>query len=221
VSASVKVMRDLYDRSARRPLCVPKLWLVDNLMVKEIQGCKTHRDYVDLLSTPVFRICPFMVSFKRRLKLFERIVTTSRIEMQGVNDGNPFNTNPLKPGIPVQIMRGRVLEDGLATLNKLGRNLRQRINVQYLNEAGTRESGVDAGGLFKEFWTDLCAIAFNPNYALFRVTEGESFKIVGVCATVDFFTHALLSCTRRRAKLPLPQSVVRGCTWIRNARCAI
>ncbi|CAB9510013.1 Probable E3 ubiquitin-protein ligase hulA (Partial), partial [Seminavis robusta] len=101
------------------------------------------------------------------------IVTTSRIEMQGVNDANPFNNNPLKPGIPVQIMRGRVLEDGLATLNKLGRNLRQRINVQYLNEAGARESGVDAGGLFKEFWTDLCAIAFNPNYALFRVTEDE------------------------------------------------
>ena len=173
VSSSSKVMRDLYDRSARRPLCVPKLWLVENLMVKEIQNCKTHGDYVALLSTPVLRICPFLVSFKRRLKLFERIVTTSRIEMQGVNDGNPFNSNPLKPGIPIQIMRGRVLEDGLATLNKLGRNLRQRINVQYLNEAGARESGIDAGGLFKEFWTDLCAIAFNPNYALFRVTEGK------------------------------------------------
>lgn len=45
--------------------------------------------------------------------------------------------------------------------------------MQYLNEAGTRESGVDAGGLFKEFWTDLCAVAFNPNYALFRVTDGK------------------------------------------------
>ena len=174
LSAASKVMRDLYDRSARRPLCVPKLWLVENLMVKEIQSCKTHGDYVSLLSTPVLRICPFLVSFKRRLKLFERIITTSRIEMQGVNDVNPFNSNPLKPGIPVQIMRGRVLEDGLATLNKLGRNLRQRINVQYLNEAGARESGIDAGGLFKEFWTDLCAIAFNPNYALFRVTEGKT-----------------------------------------------
>lgn len=178
VSASSKVMRDLYDRSARRPLCVPKLWLVENLMVKEIQSCKTHGDYISLLSTPVLRICPFLVSFKRRLKLFERIVTTSRIEMQGVNDVNPFNSNPLKPGIPVQIMRGRVLEDGLATLNKLGRNLRQRINVQYLNEAGARESGIDAGGLFKEFWTDLCAIAFNPNYALFRVTEGKPSSAV-------------------------------------------
>jgi ubiquitin-protein ligase E3 C len=112
-----------------------------------------------------------MVSFKRRLKLFERIITTNRIEIQGENSSNPFHTNPLKPGIPVRITRGRILEDGLATMNSLGSNMRQRINVQYYNAAGTRESGIDAGGLFKEFWTDLCAIAFDPNYALFKVTE--------------------------------------------------
>lgn len=196
VSVSSRTMRDLYDRSSRRPLCVPKLWLVENLMVKEIQRCKSHGDYVALLSTPVLRICPFLVSFKRRLKLFERIVTTSRIDIQGVNDANPFNPNPLQPGIPVRIMRGRILEDGLATLNKLGRNLRQRINVQYLNEAGARESGVDAGGLFKEFWTDLCGIAFNPNYALFRVTDGMfwliNFVLVSFCfalSNIKVFWH--------------------------------
>jgi ubiquitin-protein ligase E3 C len=85
---------------------------------------------------------------------------------------NPFNPNPLKPGIPVRITRGRLLEDGLATMNHLGSNMRRRIAVQYVNEAGVQEAGIDAGGLFKEFWTDLSAIAFNPNYALFRVTEG-------------------------------------------------
>lgn len=49
--------------------------------------------------------------------------------------------------------------------------MRRRLNVQYYNAVGTRESGIDAGGLFKEFWTDLCSIAFDPNYALFKVTE--------------------------------------------------
>jgi hypothetical protein len=69
-------------------------------------------------------------------------------------------------------MRGRVLEDGLLTMNTLGRNIRKLLVVHYRNEAGTEEAGIDVGGLFKEFWTDLCAIAFDPNYALFRVTEG-------------------------------------------------
>ena len=172
ISSASRTARDLYDRSSRRPLCVPKLWIVSDLMERDIRSCKTHGDFVALLSNPVLRVCPFLVSFKRRLKIFERIVTTNRIDIQGVNDANPFNTNPLKSGIPVRITRGRILEDGLATMNNLGSNMRQRIAVQYYNEAGARETGIDVGGLFKEFWTDLCAIAFDPNYALFRVTEG-------------------------------------------------
>ena len=172
ISASSRAMRDLYDRSSRRPLCIPKLWLVPDLFEKEIRHCKSFADFVAMLKLPVLRVCPFLVSFKRRLKIFERIVTLNRIDIQGINDMNPFNTNPLKPGIPVRITRGRLLEDGIATMNHLGSNMRRRIAVQYVNEAGTQESGIDAGGLFKEFWTDLSGIAFNPNYALFRVTEG-------------------------------------------------
>jgi ubiquitin-protein ligase E3 C len=172
IIASSRTMRDLYDRSSRRPLCVPKLWLVPDLLEKEIRHCKTYDDFVSLLSSPVLRVCPFLVSFKRRLRLFERIITTNRVQLQGENSQNPFHTNPLKPGIPVRITRGRILEDGLATMNNLGANMRRRIAVQYYNEAGTRESGIDAGGLFKEFWTDLSAVAFNENYALFRVTDG-------------------------------------------------
>ncbi len=91
------------------------------------------------------RLCPFLISFKRRLKLFERIVATNREDIQGSND-----QRNLKPGIMVKVMRGRVLEDGLAHLNKLGRNMRQRIVISYISEAGARETGIDVGGLFKE-----------------------------------------------------------------------
>jgi ubiquitin-protein ligase E3 C len=75
----------------------------------------------------------------------------------------------------VHIMRTRVLEDGLIHLNKLGSDLRKRIIVHYVNAAGATESGLDAGGLFKEFWTDLSNQSLNPNWALFRETEGKSF----------------------------------------------
>jgi ubiquitin-protein ligase E3 C len=182
LSVSSRTMRDLYDRSSRRPFCLPSLWTESSLMEKEIARCKKFEDYEQLLATsPVLRICPYMVSFKRRLQLFERIITTNRIEVQGENSSNPFHSNPLKPGIPVRISRSRLLEDGIATMNNRGGNMRRRIAVQYYNEAGTRESGIDAGGLFKEFWTDLCAIAFDPNYALFRVTDSGSDGGVGNC----------------------------------------
>ena len=61
-------------------------------------------------------------------------------------------------------------------MNNLGTNMRQRIAVQYYNEAGIKEIGIDAGGLFKEFWTDLSAIAFDPNYSLFCMTEGKKIS---------------------------------------------
>ena len=172
ISMSARAMSDLYNRSSRRPICLPKAWLISDLLEKEIRSCKTHEDYVRLLHGPVLRVCPQLVSFKRRLKLFERIVFTNRVAIQGENSPNPFHPNPLKPARVAVIHRGRILEDGLATMNNLGANMRQRISVHYVSETGHKETGVDAGGLFKDFWTDLCAIAFDPNYALFGVTEG-------------------------------------------------
>jgi len=145
ISTASKLQNDLYSRSSRRLLCVPKLWIEEGLLENDLKRCKTHHDYTLLLSSPVCRICPFLISFKRRLKLFERIVTTNRTDIQGSNE-----QRNLKPGIMIKINRGRVLEDGLAHMNKLGRDLRQRLVVSYLSEAGARESGIDVGGLFKE-----------------------------------------------------------------------
>src|SRR3569832_1122591 len=71
ISASSRAMRDLYDRSSRRPICVPKMWLVPDLFESELRQSKTLGSYVALLSLPVHQICPFLVSFKRRLKIFE------------------------------------------------------------------------------------------------------------------------------------------------------
>ena len=168
ISAASKTMRDLYDRSSRRPLCPPKLWSIEDLLEKDIRRCKTREEYASLLSLPVLRVCPFLVSFKRRLRLFERIVATNRISMQGSHE----NQN-LQPGVVVKIMRGRVLEDGLIHLNNLGSDLRRRIVVQYISSAGLTEKGIDVGGLFKEFWADLSNMAFDPNFALFKATEGS------------------------------------------------
>jgi ubiquitin-protein ligase E3 C len=161
IAAASRTMRDLYDRSSRKPMCVPSLWVISGLMHKEINQCRTTSDYQSLVdSSQILRVCPYLVPFKRRLKLFDRLITTSRVQIQGENSVNPFHNNPLKPGIPVRITRGRILEDGLATMNNLGSNMRQRIAVQYYNEAGVRETGIDAGGLFKDFWTDVSISRF-------------------------------------------------------------
>ena len=111
---------------------------------------------------------PYAVPLKQRLKLFECIVKTHRESIQGSNANNN-----LRPGINVSITRGMVLEDGMRYLNALGERMKQRIVMSYRNEVGVMERGIDVGGLFKEFWCDLSALAFSPDYALFCAIEND------------------------------------------------
>ena len=111
-------MQNLYDRSSRYSLCVPELWPIENLLEKDLQKCKMPDDHIALLNYSVLRICLYFVSFKQRLFLFQKIITTSRISIQNSND-----QHTLQPGVVVYINRKRILEDGLIYLNRLGKNL--------------------------------------------------------------------------------------------------
>ena len=61
------------------------------------------------------------------------------------------------------------IQSSFEVLNRLGPNLKNRIYVVFVNDMGMEETGIDAGGLFKELWTSLAAIAFNPAYGFFKV----------------------------------------------------
>ena len=65
-----------------------------------------------------------------------------------------------------------LFEDGYTAFMKVS-NLKNMVGVYFINELGIQEEGMDAGGLFKEFLTDLSKIVFNPNYGLFLATEKE------------------------------------------------
>jgi ubiquitin-protein ligase E3 B len=67
------------------------------------------------------------------------------------------------PGtIEIAVRRDHVVEDGFAQLNGLGSKLKSVINVSFVNEHGLSEAGLDYGGLFKEFLTNLAKAAFDP-----------------------------------------------------------
>ena len=63
-----------------------------------------------------------------------------------------------------------ILEDGLAALGHLGPALKGRVAATFVNQAGAMEAGIDAGGLFKELLTDLCAAVLDPHRGLFTAT---------------------------------------------------
>ncbi|GMF21962.1 unnamed protein product [Phytophthora lilii] len=106
---------------------------------------------------------PYLVPFPDRVKLFQRLVKADKEIHQ--NEGCSVYR--------IRIHRGAILEDGLRKLNSIRTNLKKRINVVFVNSAGREEVGIDAGGLFKEFWLDLSTLAFDLQYGLFLTTHDQ------------------------------------------------
>jgi ubiquitin-protein ligase E3 C len=106
---------------------------------------------------------PWCIPFKDRLLLFQHIIRQQRDRDQ---DGGDVNS-----AVRVRVRRSQIFDDALRRLNPLGTDLRKRIYVVFVNPlTGEDETGIDAGGLFKELWTTLSGVAFDPNYGLWDVT---------------------------------------------------
>jgi len=107
-----KCVRDLYDRSSRRPFLAPPAWLVAALSqggraLAEVQGATPR-------GSRLLHAMPYCLPFAERLRLFQQRVATDKAATQ------PSGA----PGLRVRIRRARVLEDGLRELNNRGRDLR-------------------------------------------------------------------------------------------------
>jgi hypothetical protein len=56
-----------------------------------------------------------------------------------------------------------VLEDGYQQVSRMDPSrLKGRMRIQYVNEVGLAEAGIDGGGLFKEFMEELLRQGFSP-----------------------------------------------------------
>ena len=48
-----------------------------------------------------------------------------------------------------------------------------KMRVQMTNFAGLDEAGIDGGGLFREFLSELLKTAFDPNRGFFKLTDDQ------------------------------------------------
>jgi ubiquitin-protein ligase E3 C len=55
-------------------------------------------------------------------------------------------------------------------LNNLNDKLKGTIRVELTSSNGLVEAGIDGGGVFKEFFTELIKTAYNTEYGLFKET---------------------------------------------------
>lgn len=65
----------------------------------------------------------------------------------------------------------RVQTESCLFYHKIGRKLKGRIAIEFIDQHGISEAGIDGGGVFKEFLTSLVHQAFDTNYGLFLNTS--------------------------------------------------
>ncbi|KAL5017056.1 hypothetical protein ScPMuIL_006645 [Solemya velum] len=189
------LVRQLYSRDTRRPFCPKNLWLSDRVQLQLDRPSQIYRAQGSVFTQRPFRTMqsltkaqldtdgpplsnrevknlviltelPFIVDFEQRVKIFQKLIQKDREENQG--ELVHFMAGP---SINVMIRRNYIYEDAFDKLKPENEpNLKQKMHVQLVNAAGLDEVGIDGGGIFREFLSELLKTGFDPNRGFFSYT---------------------------------------------------
>ncbi|KAK6617229.1 hypothetical protein RUM44_005560 [Polyplax serrata] len=191
----VNLVRQLHARDSRRPFCPEDHWISKQVQIiyqpselpfrkRRLRGYRPFQGIRALsreeledggppLTTKEVRTAillmelPFLVPFQERVMVFQTIVLKDKMEHQG--EATRFL---MGPSIEVSIRRNYIYEDAFEKLSiDKEPELRLKMRVQLVNVAGLEEAGLDGGGLFREFLSELLKTAFDPNRGFFRLTK--------------------------------------------------
>ena len=68
----------------------------------------------------------------------------------------------------------RNLEDFKLNKPFVETDLRHKVRIQFINNVGLEEAGIDGGGIFKEFINEVLKTAFDPNRGFFLLTADNT-----------------------------------------------
>ncbi|WVW78358.1 hypothetical protein I302_100312 [Kwoniella bestiolae CBS 10118] len=107
---------------------------------------------------------PMSVPFQTRLEVFRKFIESDQDRL-GLDYHSRRQRNYAK------IRRDRISQDGFDELGNLGPALKSRIEITFVDQHGMTEAGIDGGGLFKEFLTNLSKEVFDTNRGLWLATD--------------------------------------------------
>eukprot|EP00090_Calanus_glacialis_P033719 TRINITY_DN5609_c0_g1_i7.p1 TRINITY_DN5609_c0_g1~~TRINITY_DN5609_c0_g1_i7.p1 ORF type:complete len:730 (-),score=261.08 TRINITY_DN5609_c0_g1_i7:104-2266(-) len=194
----VGIVRQLYNRDTRRQFCPSNHWINPRITLPQdrpqdisfrrsrisayrpFRGLRVFtRDELEENGPPlttkevrlatVLRELPFTISFSQRVLVFQNLIQRDKQEHQG--DRVNFMQGP---HIDLLVRRNYIYEDSFEKLSRDNEpNLRLKMRVQLVNAAGLDEAGIDGGGLFREFLSQLLKAAFDPNRGFFALTRDQ------------------------------------------------
>ncbi|KAK3089067.1 hypothetical protein FSP39_000528 [Pinctada imbricata] len=189
------LVRQLYTRDSRQQFCPSGSWLSDRVHIQADKPSQIYRaqgsvftrrpfgtmrtltkvqiddsgpplSNTDVKNLVILTELPFVVSFTERVKILQKLIQNDRDENQG--DAHNFLSGP---AINVMIRRNYIYEDAFDKLSPENEpDLKKKMRVQLVNAAGLDEAGIDGGGIFREFLSELLKTGFDPNRGLFLMT---------------------------------------------------
>ncbi|CAL8096106.1 unnamed protein product [Calicophoron daubneyi] len=166
----LRLLSVIYERDSRHPFTPPDFWLIPKLKISsflsDLRKPKPHALFL-------LKNVPHIIPHKERVLLFRERVREDKASI-GVQTRMNWLTDDGPVGAMITIHRSRLVEDGyqqLATLTSA--QLRMKIRVQFVNEMGLDEVGIDLDGVFKEFLEETLHRVFDPSLNLFRVTSDQ------------------------------------------------
>jgi len=162
--AITDLLQKLYDRNSRHVYADESHWTATEVAL--------DTDHFELNVTSqekgkerrILKHIPFLVPATTRFRLFAHFIRDDKDQVEA-NRHWGYSTR-------IAIRRDSVFEDGYSTLAALPvEKLKSVIKVSFVNSEGLEEAGIDGGGVFKEFLTELSKEAFGPEYGLFLETS--------------------------------------------------
>lgn len=137
------------------------------LMLKEDDDSGVEPPSPDeLRNISILRSIPFVIPFMQRVEMFNELVIRDKAQ----NGGDPFSRDAYR----LVVHRATIYEDAFSALSLLkAPDLRRPIRVQMVNWAGLDEAGVDGGGIFREFLSELLQTALDPSRGFFTTTHDQ------------------------------------------------
>ncbi|KAI0357322.1 HECT-domain-containing protein [Trametes cingulata] len=180
---ATKCLQALHARDSRRPFTPPDHWLVTSQldMTSFIQAAifeekqlsqpengrptAMSKRQVAYLSPRlgVLNNIPFAIPFEARVGIFRQFVLN---DMQA-NGFNSFRGRMLTTRVTIR--RTSVAQDGFDRLGDV--NLKAPIAITFVDQFGNEEAGIDGGGVFKEFLTNLCKEVFDTDRGLWLANK--------------------------------------------------
>lgn len=152
--------------------------------------------------------------FNRRVNLFNALLESDKTKTQDETASFRQMMMNLEEGEEAEILgrervkirRDELYIDSKQSLNRLGRRLRKRVQVTFVNKHGQEEAGIDGGGVFKEFIDDLIKDAFLPQSV--REEDGRGGGANSPESHPDFFSVTPLQTLKVNTSLDENESML-------------